>query len=497
MRNELCIVHTSIGSLRGTRKDDVIQFRGIPYADTPEGEFRFSPTRSVSAWTGIRDASIHGFIAPQPPSPLRQAIGESSEPSQGENCLSLTISTPAVDQEKRPVVIWLHGGHYMTGASSLDWYDGAELSKEGDIVTVGVNYRLGAFGFLYYPGVSDGKMGISDILAALKWVQDHIAHFGGDPDQVTVMGQSAGAHAIMCLLATGEAQGLFRRAILQSAPASLAPLSEAKAFENGSRLLDILNVNQSDPQEITAQLNTMSATQIIQASGKLAQEITRFGQLTLPFMPVFDSLSAPDHFIKMAAKGAGEANIDLIMGTNREEANILLGNIKDVDPALVNERFVALTGKVEAIERYRWRRPGSTTIGLVSDLLTDYTFLLPSLRLAEAVHKAGSRTWVYQLDWAPLGSPFKACHGIELPFIFGNFEAYKDVPILQGANPEVVADLTTAIQSAWIGFIRTGNPGVSIPWSFYEPNQRQTMRYASVIGAVGDLAQINRRFHTR
>ncbi|MDQ0273753.1 para-nitrobenzyl esterase [Cytobacillus purgationiresistens] len=431
-------------------------------------------------------------MAPQPPSPLRQAIGESSEPSQGEDCLSLTISTPDIDQGKRPVVVWLHGGHYMTGAGSLDWYDGAELSKDGNIVTVGVNYRLGAFGFLYYPGVSDGKMGIFDILSALKWVQDHIAHFGGDPDQVTVMGQSAGAHAIMCLLAMGEARGLFRRAILQSAPASLAPLSEAKAFENGSRLLDILNVNQSDPHEITAQLNTMSPTQIIQASGKLAQEITRFGQLTLPFMPVFDSISTADRFIEMAAKGAGEASIELIIGTNREEANILLGNIKAIDLALVNERFVALTGKEEAIERYRWRRPGSTTIGLVSDLLTDYTFLLPSLRLAEAVHKAGSRTWVYQLDWAPLGSPFKACHGIELPFIFGNFEAYKDVPILQGANPEVVADLTTAIRSAWIGFIRTGNPGVSIPWSFYEPNQRQTMRYASVIGTVGDLAEINR-----
>ncbi|MNJ53479.1 Para-nitrobenzyl esterase [compost metagenome] len=127
----------------------------------------------------------------------------------------------------------------MTGAGSLDWYDGAELSKDGNLVTVGVNYRLGAFGFLYYPGVSDGKMGILDILAALKWVQDHIAHFGGDPDQVTVMGQSAGAHAIMCLLAMREARGLFQRAILQSVPANLAPLPEAKAFENGSRLLDI------------------------------------------------------------------------------------------------------------------------------------------------------------------------------------------------------------------------------------------------------------------
>ncbi|GGP16077.1 carboxylesterase/lipase family protein [Oceanobacillus neutriphilus] len=497
MRNESCIVQTSLGSLQGVLRNGVVQFRNVPYAGAPEGEFRFSPTRPVSAWTGIRDASIHGFIAPQPPSPLRQAIGEASEPSQGEDCLSLTISTPAADQQKRTVVVWLHGGHYMTGSGSLDWYDGAELSKEGDIVTVGVNYRLGAFGFLHYPGISDGKMGISDILAALNWVQDHIAQFGGDPDQVTIMGQSAGAHAIMCLLAMQEARGLFRRAILQSAPAGLAPLSEAKALENASRFLDILGINQRDPQEIITQLNTLPPARIIQATGKLAQEISRFGQLNLPFMPVFNSFSTADNFIDLAAKGAGDAGIDFIVGTNREEANILLGNLKDLDPALVKERFVTLNGKEEAIEQYRWRRPGSTTVDLVSDLITDYIFLLPSIRLAEASHKAGSHTWVYQFDWAPFGSPFKACHGLELPFIFGNIEAYKDVPILQGADPGVVADLTAAIQSAWIGFIRTGNPAVSISWPSYERNQRQTMRYASVIGALGDVAEINHRFHMR
>lgn len=491
MRNELLIVQTSLGSLQGTRRNDVIQFRGVPYAEAPVGGFRFSSARPVSAWTGVRDASIHGYIAPQPPFPSRYFFGESSELPQGEDCLSLTISTPAIDKEKRSVVVWLHGGSYLTGAGSLDWYDGAELSKDGNIVTVGVNYRLGALGFLHHPEISDGNMGITDILTALKWVQDHIECFGGNPDQVTVMGQSAGAHAIMCLLAMPDAHGLFRRAILQSAPASLAPLSEAKALEYGNRLLEILNVDQRDPKEMITQLKTMSPAQIIQASGKLAQETARFGQITLPFMPVFDSLSTTDRFIEMAAKGAGEAGIDIIIGTNREEANVLLGNIQAPDPALVKERFFALTGDEEAIDLYRWRRPGSTNIDLLFDLITDYTFLFPSLRLAEAANKAGSRTWVYQFDWAPPGSPFKACHGLEVPFIFGNLEACRDAPVLQGARSEVVADLTAAIRSAWIGFIRTGNPGVSIPWPSYEPIQRQTMRYASVIGAVGDLAGIN------
>lgn len=492
MSNESWIVQTSLGSLQGIRRKGVIQFRGVPYAHAPEGEFRFSPARPVSAWTGIRDASIHGRIAPQPPSSLRSVIGDSSELPQGEDCLSLTISTPAIDQEKRPVVVWLHGGHYMTGAGSLDWYDGAKLSKEGNIVTVGVNSRLGVFGFLHYPGVSDGTMGITDILTALKWVQDHIACFGGDPDQVTVMGQSSGAHEIMCLLAMPEARGLFQRAILQSAPASLAPLSEAKAFEYGKRLLDILNVDQRNPQEIITQLNTMPPAQLIHAMGKLAQEIARFAQIDLPFMPVFDSLSTPDRFIEMAAKGAGEAGIDLIIGTNREEAHAHFWNVKAFDPALVNKHFLALTGKEDAIERYRGRRPGSTNVEAISDLMTDYAFRFPSLRLAEAAHQAGSRAWVYQFDWAPPGSPFKASHGIEVPFVFGNLEACSNAPILQGADPEVAADLSAAMRRAWIGFIRTGDPGVSIPWPSYEPNQRQTMRYASVIGAAGDLAGINR-----
>ncbi|AEI42847.1 carboxylesterase/lipase family protein [Paenibacillus mucilaginosus] len=494
MRNESRIVQTSLGFLQGIRWKDVIQFRGVPYAEAPIGALRFSPARPVSAWTGIRDASRHGSIAPQPPHPLRDVVRDAYEPPQGEDCLSLTISTPAMDQEKRPVVVWLHGGSYMTGAGSLDWYDGAQLAKDGNMVTVGVNYRLGALGFLYYPEVSDGIMGISDILTALRWVQDHIECFGGDPDQVTVMGQSAGAHAIMCLLAMPEARGLFQRAILQSAVASLSPLSEAKAFELGKRLLDLLNVDQRSPEEIISQLNTIPPVQIIQASGKLAQDISRLGHIDLPFMPVFDHLSTSDRFIEMAAKGAGEAGIDLIIGTNREEAHVYLGSVKGLDPALVNEHFAALTGTEEAIERYRRRRPGSTTADLLSDLMTDYIFRFPSLRLAEAVYQTGSRTWVYQLDWAPPGSPYKACHGLEVPFVFGNFEASKDAPILQGASSEVVADLSTAIRSAWIGFIRTGNPGVFNPWPSYEPNQRQTMRFASVIGAVGDLAEINRFF---
>ncbi|PLT48055.1 Carboxylesterase type B [Paenibacillus pasadenensis] len=491
MKIDSPIVETSLGSLQGIRRNGVIQFRGVPYAEPPIGEYRFAPARPAAAWTGIRDASAHGVIAPQPPSSLRRISGDSTELPQGEDCLSLTITSPGINEEKRPVVVWLHGGHYMTGSGSLDWYDGSTLSKEGNIVTVGVNYRLGALGFLHYPGVSDGKMGIYDVVTALKWVQAHIECFGGDPDQVTVMGQSAGAHIIMCLLALPDVHGLFQRAILQSPPASLAPLSEAKAAENGKRLLDLLNIDQSDPKEIIAQLRALSPVQILKATGQLGQEIAKFGQIVLPFMPVFDSLSAAERFIEMAAKGASQAGIDLIIGTNREEANALLLNASDLDSAVVKDRFRVVTGKEEAFEQYRIRRPGSTHIDLLSDLITDYAIRLPSLKLAEAVHMAGSHAWVYQLDWAPPESPFKACHGIELPFTFGNLEACSEAPMFQGADLEVVADLSAAVRSAWLGFIIAGNPGVSLPWPSYELEQRQTMRYASVIGVVGDPAGLS------
>ena len=186
------VAQTALGNLRGVFTDGVAAFRGVPYAAPPIGELRFAPAAPVRAWTGLRDATRHGPIAPQLPSRLSVAMGNFSRPHD-EDCLTLTICTPAPDGKARPVLVWLHGGAWISGAGSLDWYDGARLAREGDLVFVGVNYRLGALGWLHRPGIVDAEAGTSDMIAALAWVRDHIAGFGGDPASVTVMGQSAGA----------------------------------------------------------------------------------------------------------------------------------------------------------------------------------------------------------------------------------------------------------------------------------------------------------------
>jgi para-nitrobenzyl esterase len=209
------IADTSLGSLRGLWGDQVAVFRNVPYATAPTGDRRFAPPAPSVPWVEMRDASRHGPIAPQPPSRLRIAMGNFDR-SQDEDCLSLTICTPAPDGKPRPVLVWLHGGAWISGAGSLDWYDGARLAREGGIVFVGVNYRLGALGWLHRPGIVDEEAGTLDMIAALSWVRDHIAAFGGDPGCVTVMGQSAGATSIGRLAMLPEARDLFHRAIMQS-----------------------------------------------------------------------------------------------------------------------------------------------------------------------------------------------------------------------------------------------------------------------------------------
>ena len=491
---ESLVARTTLGDLQGIRRNGVVQFRGVPYAAPPVGELRFAAPHPVSAWTGVRDARQDGPIPPQAPSRLRGVMGDFSRP-QGEDCLTLTISTPTIDGKVRPVLVWLHGGAYLSGAGSLDWYDGATLAREGDMVVVGVNYRLGALGFLYLPEISDGRLGMLDMIAALQWVRQHIGGFGGDPNRVTVMGQSAGAHTIMCLLARPDTRGLFRRAILQSPPAGIAPLAETTALAYGNQLLDLLHIEWEHPAEVAARLQAEPPARLIEATGELARLTTRFGQVTPPFLPVLDSLASPERFIKAAAEGAGAAGVDLIIGTTREEMNAFFCNpsMQDPDPALVAELFSALAGQEDALERYRRRRPGSRTVDLLSDLVTDHTFLFPSLRLAEAASKAGAGTWVYQFDWAPPNSPFKACHCLELPFVFGNPQAWSEAPMLQGTDPAALADLSAEIRFAWAGFAQTGDPAVSTPWPQYQANGRQTMRFASMIGPVGDPAGVTWR----
>jgi para-nitrobenzyl esterase len=478
------IARTALGDLGGLATDGVLTFRNVPYAAPPLGPRRFAPPAPVEPWQGMRDATTHGPVPPQPPSRLRIAMGDFDRP-QSEDCLTLTIATPGT-AGARPVIVWLHGGAYLAGAGSLDWYAGETLAHEGDAVFVSVNYRLGALGFLHHPAVGAGNYALQDMVAALTWVRDHIAAFGGDPARVTLMGQSAGAHAIMCLL-TMPARALFHRAVLLSTPPSLLPLTAAAATKFADQLLAELAV----PPE---QLRDMPVARIIEAQMKVLRANSRFADISPPFVPMIDALADPAAFIAAAAEGAAAQGIALIIGTTREEMHAFFAAdaaMANPNPEAVAERFAALAGSADAIETYRARRPGGSVMDLLGDLVTDHMFVFPSLALADAATARGRDVWCYQFDWAVPGNRFKACHCIELPFVFANPSAYADAGMLDGADPALVAALGSTVRAMLTAFATAGDPSVDgLPWEPYRPGSRQTLCFGAVTGMVGDPAGV-------
>ncbi|MDE2334638.1 MAG: carboxylesterase/lipase family protein [Rhodospirillales bacterium] len=472
----MTVAKTGLGDLRGLAGDGVIRFRGLAYARAS----RFG--RPHAAASVPAEALAHGPIPPQPPSRLRAAMGD-YDLDQGEDCLTLTIATPALSGS-RPVIVVLHGGAYLSGAGSLAWYDGATLARDGDCVVVGVNYRLGALGWLHLPPVSQGNNGLHDMLAALRFVRAHIAAFGGDPERVTLLGQSAGAHAIMCLLAMEEARGLLHRAILQSAPPAMTPLSAAVAQAYGTRLAELAEV---EPEG----LRSLPVPALMAAQLRLAQAIAAFADVRPPFLPVFDALAEPHAFIAAAARGAAERGVPLIVGTTREEMHAFFvpdRAMGEPDPLLTERRFRELAGET-ALARYRAWRPGGAAMELLGDLVTDHMFQFPSLALAEAVARAGGTAFAYRFDWSVPGNPFRACHCIELPFVFGTFHDWPDAGMLRGGDAGEMQALAASLRAAWAGFAHRGDPAMAaLPWPAYEPARRMTRLFDRVISCVGDPA---------
>jgi para-nitrobenzyl esterase len=476
------IARTSPGDLRGAWHDGIAAFRGVPYASPPVGERRFIAPQSVQGWSGLRDATRHGPIAPQLPSRLRVAIGDFECPHD-EDCLTLTICTPAPDAKARPVLVWLHGGAWISGAGSLDWYDGANLAREGDIVVVGVNYRLGALGWLHRPGIVDAEPGTSDMIAALNWVRDHIAAFGGDPRCVTVMGQSAGATSIGRLLTLPEARPLFHRAIMQSGGFGRGAYTSEMATERADQFLHALDI---DPQssDALARLRGVDVARLLEAQSHLARSNARFAQTNPPFMPVLPRAMPQAEMLGAIAEGADGKPV--LVGATADEVHAFFA----ADPAMQYvpaDKLVARFGGEAALARYRARRPGASAMDLLADLGSDETFVLPATRLAEAIARRGGTAYAYLFDWAPPGSRFRSCHCIDLPFVFGTFAAWTDAPMLAGGDQVQMADLSVAMRRAWIAFVRAGDPRQEFlpDWPQYNTTERPTMRFGARVGVTG------------
>lgn len=493
----MTIIRTSLGTLRGTT--GVTQFHGIPYATAD----RFRPPIPITAWPGGRDARREGPIAPQPPA-RHLATHHMASAAQEETCLTLSIATPAIPSPSdlksvapeflpRPVVVFIHGGGYDTGAGSCTLYDPALLCSECDVVVVRLNYRLGALGFLYLPGVADGNMGLLDIIAALRWLRSHVAEFGGDAANITLVGHEAGAHAILCLLTMWDSQGLFQRAFLASCPIGIPPQSRDIASRIASQFCAAAGVD-------AIRLANLSTPQIIAAQAKLGRDLRRFADIAMPFMPVFDALHGHTDatlFTHAAAQAAAARGIRVIIGTTREEMHGILAadsTLMPPSPLAIANRFSEITGSADTITLYRHRRAGGEDCDLLGDLMTDHLFLFPALALAEAITNAGGQAWVYQFDWSPRGSHLRACQGIDLACLFGTASAWAETRVLDNVVPTEFSSIGSALRAALGEFAHTDDPDApGLPWPPYRLPIRLTMRFDTAMGPIGDPAGANWR----
>lgn len=478
------IAKTTLGELRGVFRNGIAAFHGVPYAAPPVGDLRFAPAVPVKPWFGQRDATRHGPIAPQLPGRLAAVAGAGISRPQGEDCLTLTICTPAPDAKARPVIVWLHGGAWMFGSGSSPQNDGARLACEGDLVVVGVNYRLGALGWMYRPGIVDAELATSDMLAALTWVHDHIAAFGGDASRVTLMGQSAGAMSIARLLMLQETRGLFHRVILQSPGLGRGYLSPDRASSISDHFLNLMEIDPASPDAL-AQLRAADVSRLLQAQGALTQAHVRFGETAPAFMGVLPTDFTQPELIAAVAEGIRRGGCDLLIGTVADEVHAHFGAHPMMQDASADE-VAAAAGGDEVLARYRARRPGATPVQLLADRATEQIYLAPKTQLTDAVAAQGSAVYTYLFDWAPPSSRFGSCHNIELGFVFGTLDLWRGSPMLAGGDPAQMEDLSAAMRGAWIAFVQHGSPEHSqLPsWPRYDVAKRATMRFGARIGVA-------------
>ena len=487
------VVETSNGPVRGYGRRGIIKFKGIPYAAPPVGDLRFKPPAPVEAWSDIRDALEYSPTSPQVPSELESMFGE-QRPRDEATCLTLNIWTQGIDEKKRPVMFWIHGGGFVTGTGAA--LDGARLALRGDVVMVSINYRLGTLGFLHFPDIpnASSNVGLLDMVAALEFTRDNISKFGGDPDNVTIFGESAGGFAVASLLAMPVAKGLFHRAIPQSGAAH--PLGfNAKA---GAKVYDELNKKLGIEKGDIESLRQKPFQEVIEAQAAImARDAVDFStQRPLRLGPVVDGDVLPHHPLEAIRNGFAK-DIDILIGSNLDETK--LWNMWNPKADSLNESslekgangFASMMGKDEAIgkkliDAYRKLRINPRNI--MDAISTDYMFRMPSVRLAEAQSVHQPNTYMYLFEWkSPLkGGKFGAMHALELAFVFGILLP-EGIGIYPARNEETEA-LSAAMMDTWIAFARTGNPNnESIPKvPSYNPDKKATIIFDKEISIRED-----------
>ena len=479
-------VRTRSGELRGNVADGVNTFKGIPYAAPPFGGNRMRPPQAVAPWDGVRDALTYGPKAPQLPYPPPVDVLLPECVAPGQDCLNLNVWSPELAPARRPVMVWIPGGMFeFHGTGASPWYDGRRFARDG-IVCVTINYRVGAEGFLYL-GDGIANLGLLDQIAALEWVQENVAAFGGDPGNVTIFGESAGAMSVGTLVAIPRARGLFRRAIAQSGAAHHV-ISAATAQRVGRRLAEELGV-EATREAIAA----VPVDRLLRAQAALRADLaahpdpSRWGgevvTSMLPWQPVIDGDVIPAPPLDRIAAGVG-GDVDLLVGTNTDEHRMFLvpgGAIEHV----TQEALVAVVGAyglpVEAtLAAYRAAHPDASAGDLLAAIQTDWYWRIPAIRLADAHATGSAPTYMYEFAWRSpqFDGLLGACHALEIAFVFdtlGNGTA----PVLGADPPQQLAD---TMHAAWVTFATRGDCG----WPKYDLRRRATMRFDTTSQVVDD-----------
>ncbi|MFM7068785.1 MAG: carboxylesterase/lipase family protein [Actinomycetes bacterium] len=462
------VVATGLGSARGVWIDEVARFGGLPFAAPPVGDLRFRPPAPPAAWDGERDATGFGHVCPQNPSMLTALLGEEPE-TASEDCLYLNVWTtaPGDPEAALPVMVWIHGGGFEMGSGSSPMYHGEEFARSG-VVLVSVNYRLGSLGFLELGHLDDrlagsGNNGLLDQVAALEWVRDHIAAFGGDPRNVTIFGESAGAMSVSLLLTMPAAKGLFHRAIAQSGALTAARTPD-QARTDADEFIATLGADSisellcAPTEDLLAAHAAVAATRV----GNPEAVIQSHGSplAFLAFRPVADSRAVPANPLGALAEGAA-AGISLICGTNLDEWKLfaLMSPAAADDAALLERMALIVDDPDKALEVYRQTYPECTPGDLESFFLTDEVFRIPAVQTADA-QRRHAPVFQYRFDWrSPAwGGAIGAAHAVEIPFVFHCVDDPR-LGVFIGEHPP--EQLARRIHDAWVAFAATGVPTIA------------------------------------
>jgi para-nitrobenzyl esterase len=450
------IVHTATGEVRGGAESGLFAFRGIPFAAPPSGERRFQPPSPPAPWTGVRDCREFSAIPPQPELSLDSPVKVRQE--QSEDCLYLNIYTPADGDGGYPVLFWIFGGGFIAGTANMPLYDAPRLAAENGVIVVTFNYRIGLPGFL-----GDGNFGLQDQFAALQWVRENIAAFGGDPDNITLFGESAGAISVDLFMRNPRAKGMFRRAICQS-----GAMDSLRSFAVGRP--ELRENALAAAARLQGDLPTLPVQQLLEQQSKF------FGwddPAKYVCTPVYDGLWCAHDYCNP---------VPLITGTNTNEETVFTNQ---ADPAGFERWCSAVYNKVIA-NRIRKRYHDPEDPNAPWNAVIRYgAFTAPARRLAETVSRSGQPVYLYHFNrLAPevqFAKRLKCYHASEISYIFGT-------PLT--APPPEDVELSRRMRRYWANFARTGDPnGDSLPsWPQYSSRDRRNIVFDVPIGTERDYA---------